>query len=50
MLTHPASYRDTSGFIFQQQGQVYRYVHPGYEPHYRQLMNSGLYDELVKSK
>ncbi len=50
MQTNPASYRDNSGFVFKQNDQVYRYIHPNYEPHYRQLMNSGLYDELVKTK
>lgn len=50
MLTHPASYRDNSGFVFEHGGKYYRYVHPVYEPHYLQLMNSGLYDELVKTK
>ena len=48
MQGHPASYRDNSGFVFIQNGQIYRYVHPAYEPHYTQLMKSGLYDELVK--
>jgi hypothetical protein len=50
MQTNPASYRDNSGFVFKQNDTVYRYVHPGYAPHYHQLMNSGLYDELVKTK
>jgi ribosomal protein L11 methylase PrmA len=50
MQTHPASYRDNSGFVFKQHDQVFRYIHPNYEPHYHQLMNSGLYDELVKIK
>lgn len=50
MQINPASYRDNSGFVFQQEGKIYRYVHSGYEPHYRQLMSSGLYDELVKTK
>ena len=48
MQPHPASYRDTSGFVFKQDGKIYRYIHPNYEVHYTQLMNSGLYDELVK--
>ncbi len=48
MNPHPASYRDTDGFVFQHDGQFYRYVHPNYEVHYTQLMNSGLYEELVK--
>lgn len=50
MLTHPASYRDTSGFVFKQNGIVYRYVHPRYKTQYNQLISSGLYDELVKRK
>ena len=49
MHFHPASYRDNSGFIFQQNGKFYRFVSPVYETHYNQLMNSGLYDELVKT-
>jgi hypothetical protein len=50
MLPHPASYRDNSGFVFEQNGKFYRYVHPGYEMHYSRLMKSGLYDELVRSE
>ncbi|MBL7702033.1 MAG: class I SAM-dependent methyltransferase [Ferruginibacter sp.] len=48
MRSHPASYRDTSGFVFIHDGMVYRYVHPVYEKQYTQLIHSGLYDELVK--
>ena len=48
MQGHPASYRDNSGFVFTQNGQVYRYIHPAYESHYTQFMQGGLYDELVK--
>lgn len=48
MNSHPASYRDNSGFVFKQNGIIYRYVHPVYQPHYDRLMSSGLYDELVK--
>lgn len=50
MQSHPASYRDTAGFIFQQEGKVYRYVHPLYNEHYTRLMQSGLYDVLVKKQ
>lgn len=50
MLSHPASYRDNSGFVFEHEGKFYRYVSPVYETHYHQLINSGLYDELVKTK
>ncbi len=48
MQSHPASYRDTAGFIFQQENKFYRYVSPIYNEQYSQLMQSGLYDELVK--
>ena len=50
MQSHPASYRDTSGFVFTQDDTVYRYIHPRYEAQYTQLMSGGLYDELVKRK
>ncbi|MGB4844119.1 MAG: hypothetical protein WBP16_06625, partial [Ferruginibacter sp.] len=43
-----SSYRDTDGFVFEQQDKIYRYVHPRYQQHYDRLMNSGLYDELIK--
>ena len=48
MQSHPASYRDTSGFVFSHKGNIYRHINPVYESHYIQLMQSGLYDELVK--
>ena len=48
MQSHPASYRDTAGFIFEREGLIYRYVHPRYDMHYTRLMESGLYNELVK--
>ncbi|MFZ1783777.1 MAG: hypothetical protein WAU23_01140 [Ferruginibacter sp.] len=50
MQTHPASYRDRDGFVFQQEGKIYRYVNPRYNEQYDKLMNSGLYDALVKKQ
>ncbi len=47
MNPHPASYRDTAGFIFKRDGLIYRYVHPRYDMHFTRLMESGLYEELV---
>jgi hypothetical protein len=47
---HPASYRDPSGFVFRYDGQWYRQVNASYEPHYRQLMHSGLYAELTRQE
>jgi len=46
----PASFRDPSGFVFQQDGHLYRQVNEGYTSHYETLMNSGLYASLVKNK
>lgn len=46
---NPASFRDPSGFIFRQDGTVYRQVNRCYEAQYRLLFSSGLYDALQKS-
>jgi hypothetical protein len=35
--------------VFERDGEVYRIVNPVYLPHYRRLMESGLYDALVRS-
>lgn len=45
-IPHPASYRDPSGFIFIEEGIVYRQVNRCYSETYNHLMNSGLYQEL----
>ncbi|RXK62712.1 SAM-dependent methyltransferase [Lacibacter luteus] len=45
---HPASFRDPSGFIYEQNGTVYRFVSTIYASHYSLLMNSGLAAELQK--
>ena len=47
---HPASYRDPAGFVFEQQGEVYRQVNSSYQPHYEHLMRSGLYQRLIDEK
>lgn len=44
----PASFRDPSGFIFTRDGVLYRQVNQACAPHYRQLMESGLYAELTQ--
>lgn len=44
-----SSFRDPSGFIFKREGVIYRQVNLAYKENYDLLMNSGLYDELVKS-
>ncbi len=43
-----ASFRDPSGFLFWKEGILYRQVNASYKQHYDNLMESGLYDSLVK--
>jgi len=43
----PASFRDPSGFLFQQDGVIYRQVNLVYKDNYNHLMDSGLYQALV---
>lgn len=47
---YPASYRDPAGFIFEEDGILYRQLHPNYRSSYEQLMQSGLYQRLVNEK
>jgi ribosomal protein L11 methylase PrmA len=43
-----ASFRDPSGYLFVQEGVLYRRISSSYKPHYDQLRRSGLYDKLVE--
>jgi len=45
-----ASFRDPSGFLFEQGGSVYRQVNQRYQENYDQLMGSGLYAALTKAR
>jgi len=45
----PSSFRDRSGFLFFQDGLIYRQVNTIYKENYDHLMNSGLYESLVAS-
>lgn len=47
--TLPSSFRDPSGFLFFQDGSVYRQVNTIYKENYDHLMDSGLYESLVDS-
>ena len=47
IIHHPASFKDPSGFVFQQNNIFYRQVNKPYKEDYDLLMNSGLYDKLV---
>jgi len=44
-----ASFRDPSGFMFNQKGLVYRQINKSYQADYDTLMESGLYERLTKS-
>ncbi len=46
---HNASFRDPSGFLFRRGGVLYRQVNLVYAEEYTRLMDSGLYDKLVKA-
>lgn len=47
---NPASFRDPSGFVFTNNGVLYRQVQPGYKEHYDYFIQSGLYEKLAQSK
>ena len=44
-----SSFRDPSGFLFSRGGVLYRQVNRKYEQEYARLLESGLYDRLVKA-
>ena len=44
-----ASFRDPSGFLFSRGGVLYRQVNRAYEQEFTRLMESGLYEKLVKA-
>ena len=44
-----ASFRDPSGFLFVRNGTLYRQVNRVYTENYARLMDSGLYEKLVKA-
>ena len=45
-----ASFRDPSGFLFTHNGELYRQVNQSYATEYNRLMESGLYDKLIKAR
>nr|WP_294905648.1 hypothetical protein [uncultured Lacibacter sp.] len=47
---HPASFRDPSGFVYEHEGKVYRFVSTSYKEHYDKFQQSGLADELRKKQ
>lgn len=47
---HEASFRDSDGFIFEEEGKILRQVNNSYKADYDQLISSGLYKELVNNR
>jgi len=45
-----SSYKDRSGFVFYENGKVFRKINASYEENYELLMESGLYESLVKKE
>jgi hypothetical protein len=45
----PSSFRDPSGFLFVEEGSLYRQVNEAYRESYDHLMDSGLYEHLADS-
>ena len=45
-----SSFRDPSGFLFTHQDQIFRQINHFYQQNYDQLMNSGLYKDLVDNE
>lgn len=43
-----ASFRDPNGFIFQQDGDIYRYISPLYKEKFFSFTESGFYEELFQ--
>jgi len=45
----PGSFRDPSGFVFSEEGRIYRGINSIYKDHYDRLMGSGLYEKLTSA-
>ncbi len=43
------SFRDQDGYLFWSDAKIYRRINVSYKKHYQFLMNSGLYDFLIKN-
>ncbi|OYT25761.1 MAG: SAM-dependent methyltransferase [Candidatus Altiarchaeales archaeon ex4484_96] len=44
-----SSFRDPDGFVYAEEGVVYRQINQSYKINYDHLIESGLYDELVEN-
>ncbi|MBW6473578.1 MAG: hypothetical protein K0B14_10665 [Anaerolineaceae bacterium] len=45
-----SSFRDPSGFVFFQDGKIFRQINKFYQKDYEQLISSGLYERLEKKR
>ena len=45
----PSSFRDRDGFIFTDEGKIYRQINSSYSGIFETFINSGLYDRLAES-
>lgn len=48
MTIEKSSFRDNSGFIFYESGEVFRAINNSYRENFEFLVSSGLYDHLLK--
>ncbi len=49
-INEPGSFRDPDGFLFYREGSIYRQINQTYRKNYDHLMNSGLYESLVRDE
>lgn len=49
-IAEASSFRDPDGFVFYRDGTLYRQINRKHEPHFSQLVKSGLYEHLVNAK
>jgi hypothetical protein len=45
---HPSSFRDPSGYVFLENGEIYRRINSSYFQIFSKLTETGLYDNLVR--
>ena len=50
MQRNQASFRDPAGYVFEQEGEVYRAIDASYFSVFDHLHKCGLYDKLVQEK
>jgi hypothetical protein len=50
MMIHESSFKDPNGSVIKLKGEVFRVIKTNYTKEYDHLMNSGLYEELVKNE